>query len=270
MLMPSARNCVERRNVHKHEGDKGRTRAYRGGGCCQCCLGARTHASVAGRRNSRGHLTLRLVERPIAGRWCVARRLLRPSVLWQLLGLPRVCGKRCETWRLLRRRGLLPLRCRRLALHHRLLFVLLLLTHHGLRLLLLWALLLLLMRLLLRLRRLLVQRMWVLLHSSLRCLLHASLLRLLLCGTCTRVTARVTGYSPVRSGLCFNAAPGRASVGLQRHAQRRAAPRMHLEKRTSGLWHHVRLLRVRRRVALVVRLGVSVRAALLRRRRVGR
>ena len=70
-------------------------------------------------------------------------------------------------------------------------------------------------------------------------------------------------------GRCFNAAPGRASVGLQRHTQRRAAPCMHLEKHTSGLWYHVRLLRVRRRVAWGVWL-VSVRAALLWRRRVGR
>lgn len=185
-------------------------------------------------------------------------------MLWQLLGLPRTCGKRCKTWRLLRRQGLLPLRCRRLSLHHRLLFVLRLLTHHGLRLLLLWALLLW------DLLLLLAHWLRVLLHSSLRGLLHASLLRLLLwSGTCTRVTARVTGYSPVRSGRCFNAALGRASVGLQRHAHRRTAPRMHLEKHTSGLWHHVRLLlRVRRRVALGVR--VPVRAALLQRRRLGR
>lgn len=184
-----------------------------------------------------------MVERPIAGRGCIAQRLLPPSVLRQLLDLLQTCSNRCKTWRLLRRQRLLPLGCRCLSVHHRLLFVLLLLAHHRLRL---WALLLLLS--LQRLRRLLAHRLWVQLNRPLRCLLHASLLRLLLwrSGTCTCVTARVTVLSPVRSARCLKAALGRASVGSQRHAQRRAALRMHLKKHTSGLWYHVRLLRIGR------------------------
>ena len=169
---------------------------------------------------------------------------------------------------LLLRLLLLPLLRRRLPVHHRLLLHLLrllLLAHHGLWWLLLWALLLLL-----RLRLLLAHLLLLLLHRSLRSLLHTWLRRLLLrfCRLCTRDGIRASAVRRERysaAGRQLRAVPMHGRTPVRAAASTHA---MHPAKHTSGLRHHIWLLRVGR-VGLGVR-GVSVGIGLLRRRRAGR